>query len=475
MPKKIDYQKLEKQLTIQRKSCWEVWNSTIKNKAFSFAEDYKKFLNQAKTVSESVKTGIVLAKKQGFKDLNDLKTIKPGDKIYYSHQGKSLIMAKIGKRDLTEGVKIIMSHIDSSHLDLKVSPLYEDEKLAFFKTHYYGAIKKYQWPTIALALHGTIYLEDGKEIEVVIGEDENDPVFMITDLLPHLDRAGGPGSEVKKREVQGEDLNLVIGSIPVRDEKVKEKVKLAILEYLNKQYNIKEEDFSSAELSAVPSEKARDLGFDRSLVSAYGHDDRVCAYSSLKAFFDNKISDSTLICIWIDREEIGSEGSTGAQSMFIESFVSTILEMEGKIGTISNVYKVFSKSRAISADVTAALDPDYKDVHDLRNTLKMGYGIAIEKYTGSGGKYDTSEASGKYIQELRTIFKKNKNILFQIGGGLGKVDQGGGGTIAKYMANRNIEIVDMGVALFNMHAPLEIVSKADLYCAYLAYKEFFAS
>jgi len=470
---KKDYKKLEKELTMQKKNCWDVWSESLRKKALQFSEDYKKFLNVCKTERETVKEAIKIARKNSFKDINEIKELKPGSKIYFNQQNKSLILARIGKKSLLEGLKIIMSHIDSNHLDLKVSPLYEDEGMAFFKTHYYGGIKKYQWPTIALALHGVVYLENGKEVEIEIGEKENDPVFMVTDLLPHLDRVGGPGSEIKKREVQGEDLNLVVGSIPVKDGKVKEKIKLAILEYLNKEYGMKEGDFSSAELQAVPSEKARDLGFDRSLVSAYSHDDKVCAYSSLQSFLDAKNMDKTQLCMMVDREEIGSEGSTGAKSLFIESFISSLLELSGKTGNISNVYKVFSNSQALSSDVTPAVDPDYKDVHDLRNAHRIGHGVAIEKYTGGGGKYHTSEASGKFIQELKMIFNKNKNILYQIGGGVGKVDAGGAGTIAMYLANRNMDVVDLGISMLNMHAPMEIVSKADLYCAYLAYKEFY--
>jgi len=473
MAKKIDYQKLEKKLAIQRKSCWETWNEANKKQAFAFAEKYKKFLNEVKTEREAVKSGVQMAKRYGFKEINQFKELRPGNQVYFVQRDKSLIFARIGKKDLTKGFKMIMAHIDSPHLDLKVSPLYEDESLAFFKTHYYGGIKKYQWPTITLALHGVVYLENGKQIEVVIGEKEQDPIFMITDLLPHLDRESVPGTEIKQREVKGEDLNLLVGSIPVKAEKVKEKVKLAILEYLSNKYGIKEEDFASAELQAVPSKKARDLGFDRSLISAYGHDDKICAHASLQSFFDAKLSNQTQICAWVDREEIGSEGATGAKSFFIESFISDLLELTKKESGLNNLYKTFSLSKAISADVTAAIDPDYKDVYDLRNAHRLGYGLAIEKYTGARGKSSTSEASAKFVQSLRAIFKKNKNIIYQLGGGLGKVDQGGGGTIAKYLANRNIETVDMGIPLFNMHAPLEIASKADLYCALLGYKAFF--
>jgi aspartyl aminopeptidase len=473
MSEKINYKKLEEKLISKKRNCWEVWDEKIKKEVFNFAEEYKQFLNQSKTEREAVKTGIILAEAQGFKNIEKIKSLKTGDKVYYSQRGKSLLLARIGKKKLTEGFRLVMSHIDSPHLDLKVHPLYEDESLAFFKTHYYGGIKKYQWPTISLALHGIVYLENGKEIEVVIGEKESEPIFMITDLLPHLDRPSGPGSDIKNREVKGEDLNLLVGSMPVKDEKIKEKVKLAILEYLFKKYGIKEDDFVSAELQVVPSEKARDLGFDRSLISAYGHDDKICSFAGVKSLFEANNSDYSQICAWVDREEIGSEGETGAKSIFFDEFLLRLLELSGENGNLKNVYKTYGNSLAISADVTAGVDPDYKDVHDLRNAARLGYGVAIEKYSGSGGKYSTSEASGKFTRKLMSAFSGNKDVVCQFCGGLGKVDLGGGGTIAKYIANRNIEIVDMGVPLLNMHAPLEIASKSDLFSAFLAYKAFF--
>ncbi len=464
---------LEKKLLKQNKNCWEQWNENTKKNAFSFAEKYKLFLNSAKTEREVVKESIKIAETNGFVNIKKIKSLRPGSKVYAINRERSLFLARLGRDKLQNGVNLIMSHIDSPRLDFKVSPLYEDENIAFFKTHYYGGIKKYQWPTIALALHGTIYLKNGKKCDIVIGEDDDDPIFMITDLLPHLDREGGPGTKIRGRDVKGEDLNLVVASMPIKDKKIKERVKLFVLNYLYEKYGIKEEDLSSADLEAVPSEKARDLGFDRSMISAYGHDDRICAYASLKALFDAKQFTKTQICILIDREEIGSDGNTSAKSIFLEIFISDLLKLSGKKGSLDEVYRVFSSSHGISADVTAAVDPDYKDVHDLRNACRLGYGLAIEKYTGSGGKYFTSEASGRFLAKLKSIFSSNKNIIYQISGGLGKVDQGGGGTIAKYMANRNIEMVDAGVALLNMHAPLEIASKADLYSAYLAYKEFF--
>jgi aspartyl aminopeptidase len=321
-----------------------------------------------------------------------------------------------------------------------------------------------------------VYLRDGKEVDINIGEKENDPVFMITDLLPHLDRTGGPGTPIDSREVEGEHLNMVVGSIPVKvgkGTKMEEKVKLAILEYLYDHYGMVEEDLASAELQAVPSERPRDLGFDRSMISAYSHDDRICCYSSLQGLLQARRGEQTQICMWVDREEIGSEGTTSARSVFIERFLSLVYEkMTGTRSSISDIYKIFSNSKGVSADVTGALDPDYKDVHEPRNAPRMHYGLAVEKYTGAKGKLSTSEASGEFMKELRNIFSKDKNILYQMVGGIGKIDQGGGGTIAKFMANRDMDIVDMGVPLFNMHAPLEIASKADLYCAYLGYKGF---
>jgi aspartyl aminopeptidase len=378
-------------------------------------------------------------------------------------------LARIGKKKFAEGCKIIMAHVDSPHLDLKISPLYEDENLAFFKTHYYGGIKKYQWPTIPLALHGDIYLEDGSKKEIVIGEKEDDTKFMITDLLPHLEGK-------KERKVKGEDLNLLVGSLPVDDKKIKEKVKLAVLEILYEKYGIKEGDFSSAELQAVPAAKASDIGVDRSFVGGFGHDDKSSSFTSIEALINSKDAEFSQICVLIDREEIGSEGATGAQSVVVERFFVKLLQLAGiKNVGMNNVYEMFEKSEMISGDVTAGVDPDYKDVHDLKNSVRFGYGLALEKHTGYGGKYSSSEASAKFVQSLKSSLDKNKNAVYQISGGLGKIDQGGGGTIAKYMANRGLDIIDAGVPVFNMHAPLELISKADLYSAYLGYKVFYES
>lgn len=469
MIKKIDYAKLEKDLAFEKRNCWEVWSEKEVQTALVFSEEYKNFLNVAKTEREAVRVGIDLAEKSGFKSLATCKKLKAGDKIYFVNKHKSLIFAVIGKKQLDNGLSIVMSHIDVPHLDIKVNPLYEDEGIAFLKTHYYGGIKKYHWPTIALALHGTVILGNGKKIEVSIGEKPGDPIFMITDLLPHLAK-----SQMKKtldEAIVGEELNILVGSMPVRDNKVKAKVKLAVLKYLHDEYGMTSEDFFSADLQAAPESKARDLGFDRAMVAAYGQDDRVCAYASLRSLLDTTLSDTTQVCLWIDREEIGSIGTTGAESVFIESFVADLLELTGAKSGMREVNDVFSKSFCLSSDVTVGYDPDYKFVHDPMNVAKLGCGVVLEKYGGSRGKSGTSEASIEFIQKLRKLFNDNK-VVWQTGG-LGKIDEGGGGTIAMFMAKRNMEVIDIGVALFNMHAPMEIASKADIYSAYLAYKAFY--
>lgn len=460
---------MEKELFFEKRNAWEVWDEKQTKEAMNFSEGYKKFLDEAKTARESVKAGVRLAEKAGFKALDKSGKLKAGDKVYAVNKNKTLALVVVGKDMVEDGFSLVMSHIDSPHLDLKVNPLYEDEAMAFFKTHYYGGIKKYHWPTTPLALHGTVVLASGKKVEIKIGEKESDPIFMITDLLPHLGK-----SQAKKsidEAVAGEELNILVGSLPVKDDKVKAKVKLAIMEHLNKEYGIIGEDFFSAEIEAMPEAKARDLGFDRSFVAAFGQDDRVCAYASLAALFKSKAGKRTQVCLWVDREEIGSDGTTGAKSIFIESLVAELLEKTGKKGTMREVYQVMEKSEALSSDVTAGYDPDYKSVHDPMNVAKIGCGVAVERHTGYGGKYGTTEASAEFVQRLRTIFNKNK-VIWQTAG-LGKVDEGGGGTIAKFLAERNMEVIDIGVALMNMHAPMEIASKADIYSAYQSYIAFY--
>lgn len=472
MPKK-EKSSIEDKLLFSKKSSWEKWNHEKRKKALDFSEGYKNFLSDFKTEREIVAEGVRMAEKNGFIAIHKLKKSNKiaGTKVYAVNEDKNLILAILGKDIVSDGVNFVISHIDSPHLDLKARPLYEDESIAFLKTHYYGGIKKYHWPTIPLTLRGIVITKSGKKVNINIGDNEKDPVFMITDLLPHLARQqmGKP----LKEAIAGEELNIVVGSMPIADKKVKEKIKIAILDYLNKQYGMIEEDFFSAEIQAVPTGKARDLGFDRGLIAAYGQDDRVCAYTSIQAILESKSVDKTQICLWVDKEEIGSDGTSGAQSIFLENFVADILELYTANSTLKDVYKVFLKSRAISSDVTAGLDPDYKQVHDPLNVARLGFGMAIEKYNGSGGKYSSSEASAEYAHAVRDIFNKN-GIDWQTAA-LGKVDEGGGGTIAKYMANRGINTIDAGVALLNMHAPMEISSKADVYSAYEGYKAFFKS
>ncbi|MEA2089024.1 MAG: aminopeptidase [Patescibacteria group bacterium] len=472
MPKQT---KLEKKLLLNKKSCWEEWDKNKTKKAFEFCDGYKNFLNSAKTEREAVKAGEKIARENGFITIKELKKkkIKNNEtiKIYKKNREKNLILAVFKKDFLKNGAKFIVSHIDSPRLDFKPNPLYESESLAFLKTQYYGGIKKYHWPTIQLSLRGTVMTKNNGKVKINIGDNDNDPIFMITDLLPHLARKqmGKPLREA----IEGEELNLLVGSIPVKDADVKNKIKLAILDYLNKKYKIIEEDFFSADLQAVPCGKARDLGFDRSMIAAYGQDDKICAYTSLMSIIEsNKINiNKTQICFLVDKEEVGSDGVSGSQSLFLENFLLELMEIFKKESSLKDVYQFFSNSEAISADVTAGFDPDYKQVYDAKNTAYLGYGVAIEKYTGSGGKYSTSEASAEYAFQIKEIFNKN-NIKWQ-SGGLGRIDEGGGGTIAKYLANRNIDTIDCGIALFNMHAPMEISSKADIYSAYEAYKAFY--
>lgn len=472
MPKK-EKSSIEDKLLFSKKSSWEKWDDKKKKKALDFSEGYKNFLSGFKTEREIVTEGIKLAEKNGFVSIQEFKKKKSaklnGAKVYMANEDKNLVLAVLGRDILSEGINLVVSHIDSPHLDLKSRPLYEDESLAFFKTHYYGGIKKYHWPTIPLALHGVIITKNGEKINVNIGERDTDPVFMITDLLPHLakQQMGKPLREA----IAGEELNIIAGSMPINNEKIKEKVKIAVLDYLNKEYGIIEEDFFSAELQAVPAGKARDLGFDKGLIAAYGQDDRICAYTSIQAILESKGADKTQICLWVDKEETGSDGTSGAQSIFLENFMVELLEIYKKEASLKDVYKVYTKSQAISSDVTAGFDPDYKQVHDSLNAARLGFGLTIEKYTGSGGKYSSSEASAEYVYKIRKIFNSN-NVNWQTAG-LGKVDEGGGGTIAKFMANRGINVIDAGVALFNMHAPMEISSKADVYSAYEGYKAFF--
>ncbi len=422
-----------------------------------YCEGYKAFLQASKTEREAVKEAIRQAEAKGFVPFDRKKPLKAGDKVYVNNRGKGLAMAVIGTRPITDGVSIAVAHIDSPRLDLKPNPLYEDHELAYFDTHYYGGIKKYQWTAIPLALHGVIALKDGSVIEVHVGEDANDPVFCVTDLLPHLasEQMKRAGNEI----VKGEDLNILIGSRAFKDDKGSELVKLNIMKILHDKYGIVENDFYSAELEAVPAFEVRDVGFDRSMIGGYGHDDRVCAYPSLTAILETEQPAYTAVSLFADKEEIGSEGNTGMQSSFLRYFIADVAAAFGE-----EARHVLSNSICLSADVNVAIDPIYADVVEARNCAALNHGVVLTKYTGARGKSDTSDASAELMAKVRTMMDEN-DVIWQVGE-LGKVDGGGGGTVAKYVANLNVDTVDLGVPVLSMHAPFEVVSKIDVYMAH---------
>ncbi len=433
----------------------------------AFSQDYKKFLDLAKTEREATSYSLEMAKNNGFEEFQYGKKYKPGDKIYFNNRGKSFYLAVIGSESLEKGLSIAVAHVDSPRIDLKQNPLYEDAGMAFFKTHYYGGIKKYQWTTIPLALHGVVILKDGTSVDVCIGEKESDPVFCITDLLPHL--GADQMAKTAGKLFTGENLNILVGSKNYPDDKGKDAIKLNILSILNKTYGIVEEDFLSAELSLVPAEKARDLGFDRSMILAYGHDDRVCAYPILMAAINagKKIPKKTVVTLLADKEETGSEGTTGIKT---RAFDDMICEICNNMGVNPKI--VFANSKCLSADVNACYDPNFPEVYESKNSAFINCGVCVTKFTGARGKSGTNDASAEYVAEVRKIFD-DANVVWQTGE-LGKVDQGGGGTVALYVAERNIDTIDVGVAVLSMHAPYEVISKADLYSAYKAFEAFFA-
>ncbi len=440
---------------------------TDKNLALTFAEGYIDFLNKGKTERKCVEAVKAMAEKNGFKNLADITSLKAGDKVYAVNRGKNIVLARIGSEDIVKGANIIASHIDSPRLDLKQNPLYEDTNLAIFKTHYYGGIKKYQWTAIPLSLIGVVIDEGGNTIDVNIGEDEGDPVLTITDLLPHL--AVEQMSKKMTEAFTGEDLNLLAGSMPHDDEE--KTVKDRILDILKDKYGFGEEDFISAELEAVPTFKARSVGLDLSMVGAYGQDDKVCAYTSLSAIFDCAASERTAICYLADKEEIGSIGNTGMKSRYFENFIAELIEKSK--GGYNDMYlrRTLSASMCLSADVNAAVDPNYKSVNEERNSAYLGKGPSMCKYTGSRGKSSTSDANAEFVGKIRKIFN-DADVVWQTGE-LGKADQGGGGTVAQYIANLDVDTLDVGVAVLSMHSPFEITSKADVYMTYLAYKAFY--
>lgn len=462
-----------KDLEKQNKNAWKSYSDEDLKKVFELSERYREFMSICKTERECVTELVKRAEDEGFVNLSDIlkegKELKAGDKVYADNMGKNLALFVIGSEDIEKGLTILGAHIDSPRLDLKQNPLYESNDLALLKTHYYGGVKKYQWVAIPLAIHGVVVKKNGEVQNVVIGEDDNDPVIGISDLLIHLS-----GEQLAKKAatvIEGEALNVLVGSIPLETEEsdVKNTVKANILKMLNEKYGMTEEDFISAELEVVPAGKARDYGFDRSMVMAYGHDDRICAYTSFEAIMEVKNPAKTLCCILVDKEEIGSVGATGMQSKFFENTVAEIIDRVGPYSDLK-LRRCLTNSKMLSSDVSAAFDPNYPSVMEERNSAYLGGGIVFNKYTGSKGKSGSNDANPEFIAEIRNIMDTN-NVIWQTAE-LGKVDQGGGGTIAYILANYNMNVIDAGMALLNMHAPWEIASKADIYEGYKAYVAF---
>ena len=458
---------LSKKLSYAPRLVWDEISAAEKKRVFSFADGYKKFLDSAKTEREAVLHIQAMAEKSGF-------LLQPGKSssggLIRVFHGKAIALVKPGKEPIEKGVRIIVSHIDSPRLDLKQRPLYEDVDLAFLKTHYYGGIKKFQWLSRPLAIHGRIVKKDGKTVDLSIGEAASDPVFTVLDLLPHLARKVQYEKKLGEA-IAGEKLNLIVGSLPLGDKETKERFKLGVLNLLNETYGLTEEDLLSAELEVVPAGSARDVGWDRSLVGAYGQDDRICAYTSLSALMDTKEISKTAVALFVDKEEIGSDGATGAKSRFLESVIGDLMETLGQRPSAIEISRILSRSRALSADVNGALDPDYQEVHEKQNAARMGYGVCITKFTGSGGKYNANDADAEYVGWLRNLFNRKK-VIWQTGE-LGRIDEGGGGTVAKFLAPYGMDIVDCGPAVLSMHSPFEVSHKGDLYMTYKGFRAFF--
>ena len=468
MSEKTQGEELKERLFNTKKNGWENTSDEEKEKIFNYCQGYMDFLNRSKTEREIVKNAEQMARERGYRDISEFESLNPGDKVYYVNRGKNLFLAVIGTESIENGVNIIGSHADSPRLDLKPNPLYEDKEFAYFKTHYYGGIKKYQWTAIPLSMHGVIVKTNGETVEVNIGENENDPIFTITDLLPHL--AQDQMQKKLKDGVEGENLNLLIGSIPYKDNKISEKVKLNILDILNRKYGITEKDFISAEIELVPAFKCRSLGFDESLIAGYGQDDKVCVYTSLTAILGIENPRKTAVCLLADKEEIGSMGNTGMESNVFSTFLSEILN-KLNINRPNLLDKVLCNSKMLSADVDAGLDPIYTSVADLNNACYLNRGVGMNKYTGVAGKSNASDANAEFLAYVRNIFESN-NVDYQMAE-LGKVDKGGGGTIAYILANKGVDVVDCGVGVLSMHAPYEVTSKYDVYQAYKGYMAFY--
>ena len=463
-------EQLKEKLFRKTTTGWQGLEENIKKSIFDFCDEYINFLNRSKTEREIIKSVKDMAEKKGFKNINTFKSLKAGDKVYYINRDKSMYLAIIGEKSIENGMNIVGAHADSPRLDLKPNPLYEDEKLAFFKTHYYGGIKKYQWTTIPLSIHGVIVKANGDKQEICIGEDESDPIFTITDLLPHL--ASEQMERKLKEGVKGEELNLLIGSLPYKGESVADSVKLNILNILNEKYGITEPDFVSSEIELVPAFKSRSLGLDRSMVAGYGQDDKVCVYASVKAILEIENPKNTAICLISDKEEIGSMGNTGMESHVFDTFVAELLNRIG-INRPNLLDQVFCNSKMLSADVDAAYDPIYASAFEKNNSGYLGRGLGLNKYTGARGKSGSSDANAEFVAQVRGIFEAN-NVKYEFAE-LGKIDIGGGGTIAYILANKGVDVIDCGVPVLSMHAPYEVTSKFDIYEAYKGYKAFFNS
>lgn len=465
MENKLDTKALSKELLINRNNgCYQVDEETF-GKVYEYCEGYKTFMDLSKTEREAVDTAIALAEEKGFVPFDPDTKYKAGDKVYLNNRGKSVILAVIGKKGCREGVKIVAAHIDSPRLDLKPYPLYESDEMALLKTHYYGGIKKYQWLAMPLAMHGVVVRKDGSKVKIRLGEKEGDPQFCITDILPHLGKE--QAQKPLGQAIDGEGLNILVGSRPLGEAGDKDAIKLNVMKILHDQFDITEEDFVSADIEFVPVYKASDIGFDRSVIGAYGHDDRVCAYPALTGLLETELPEKTSLAVLVDREEVGSMGNTGLNSQFLRYFISDLAEAEGL-----EPRRVLSCSKCLSADVSVAYDPNFASVYESRNSCYLNGGIGLSKYVGAGGKSGTNEASAEFMAEIRSLFSRH-NVLWQAGE-LGKVDAGGGGTVAMFVAALNVDVVDVGVPVLSMHAPFEMVAKLDVYMAHQAFAAFYS-
>jgi len=471
MPKKVAKGKLEDRLLMKREPAWDKLSKKERDAAGELSVEYRKFLDDAKTEREAVKAIAIYAGARGFHPLESNPHTRPGTRLIYIWKNKCVALAVIGKEPITSGISLVASHIDAPRLDLKQNPLHEEAEthIALLRTHYYGGIKKYQWATIPLALHGKVILRDGKEVEIIVGENPDDPVFTIEDVAPHLYRQ----SQAKRHldeGLKGEELHAIVGTLPIDEKGHKGRTKLLVLDLLNKKYGMTEEDFASSELELVPAGKARDVGFDRSLVLGYGQDDRACAFTSLNAICDIGIPKKTAVALFFDKEEVGSEGNTGAHSRLMEGVIARLLQHTEGSCRGAMLRMALENTVALSGDTTSGLDPLFKDVHEASNAAHAGYGVVLTKFTGSGGKFSSNDASAEYVSRIRRLLNENK-IPWQ-SAELGKVDEGGGGTIAKFMAEYGMDVIDLGPCVLSLHAPMELTSKADIYCTKRVYLKF---